>query len=80
MPGDVYKPYSYHNINCIYAYVCACMCGRVCVGVYLPVCACVRGWGFTFSDLEGYSSRYNAESEQETMMVYGKMAVCATNS
>ena len=42
--------------------------------------ACVPGWGFTFSDMESYSSRYNAESIQETVMVYGRVAVGATAS
>jgi hypothetical protein len=54
----------------------------VCVYVWAYI-ACVGaflGREFTFSDLESYSSRYNAESAQETMMVYGKMAVGATDS
>jgi hypothetical protein len=56
------------------------ICVRVRVGVYLLLCVCVRRWVFTFSDLECYSSRYNFESAQETMMVYGKMVVGARDS
>lgn len=52
---------------------------RTCVRVF--ACLCVLAWGgFTFSDLESYPSRYNAESAHEIMMVYGKVAVGATDS
>ena len=39
IPGDVYKSYAHHNVSCIHAYVCACMCGRI------LACVCVRSWG-----------------------------------
>lgn len=53
-----------------------------CVHVWVCNCLCVRAFVCGVSHLviwKSYSSRYNAESTQETMMVYGKVAVGATD-